>query len=100
MRGDILISAINHAAVCNCIAHVQRAFLNRNEAGARAALDDIAALILPNLASINAIAAEAKTTQAHDRTQSTLAAFFVGESRPDLHALNDHGSAPSAPSIA
>jgi hypothetical protein len=89
----------NLRAVCGWIGHIERAFANGNEAGAREALSQLAAEVVPALPRI---AADLETAKAFDRTQSTLAAIFAGRAQPHPHASNDHLAAPSepAPSIA
>ena len=93
MRADV-IHLTNLKAVVGCVAHIERAFANGNEAGAREALSQLAAQIVPSLPRI---AADLETAKAADRTQSTLAAFFVRKAEPELNGANDHHAVPPEP---
>lgn len=91
-------SAINLRALSHCVLHIQRAFANGNEVGARAALAKLAGEITPALPLLDDMVAKALAGEAFDRTQSTLAAFLVRQPGPDPHAVNDHHlAAPSEP---
>jgi hypothetical protein len=103
MRRAEAAAILNFRAVLHGIIHIDRAFSDGNEAGARDALALIRREITPEyLANLEVIAAQAEATEAGHRTQSTLAAIFAGRAEPNPHASNDHLPAPSepAPSIA
>lgn len=99
MRRAEAAAILNFRAVLHGIVHIDNAFSNGNEAGARDALALIRRAITPEyLASIEAIIAQAETTQAFHRTQSTLARFFPGRPQPHSDAAaNDHAAPPDQP---
>lgn len=93
MREVIVLT--NLRAVCACVVHIDRAFDTGNEAGARDALRQLAAEVGPALPRITA---DLEAAKAFQRTQSTLAPFFVRQPGPQAHPANDeHSPAPSEP---
>ena len=98
MRRAEAAAILNFRAVLNGIVHIERAFSDGNEAGAREALSLIRREITAEyLAALEVIAAQAKAAEAFHRTQTTLSRFFVRGSEPHPDAVNDHRSAPSEP---
>jgi len=93
MRREV-IHLLNLKAVVGCVAHIERAFANGNEAQAREALSQLAAQVVPSLPQITA---DLEAAKAADRTQSTLAAIFDRKAEPKLHGANDHGALPPEP---
>lgn len=93
----------NARAAFACIGHIEKAFVDGNEAGAREALTNLATVVAPAIPVLDEIlAAHVQTAEARDLTERTLARFFRPVPAEHAHAANDHSPAPSepAPSIA
>lgn len=82
---------------------IAEAFDRGDEAEARRGLSILAQELGPIVPQVEQVIADPQTTQAFDRTQSTLARFFPGRPQPHPHPANDEHVAPPiqpAPSIA
>ncbi len=88
----------NARAAFACIGHIEKAFVDGNEAGAREALSQLAVVVTPAIPVLDAIlAAHFETAQARDLTELTLSRFFPRVAEPQPDAANDHVSPPEQP---
>lgn len=90
----------NARAAFACIGHIEKAFVDGNEAGAREALSQLAIVVAPAIPVLDEIlSAHRQTAQARDLTERTLARFFprVPAEHADTPA-NDHANLTELPS--
>lgn len=99
MRREEVVAVMNARAAFACIGHIEEAFSNGNEAGAREALAHLAAVAVPAIPHLDAIlAADLEAAEPGHLPQRPMRILCaIGVTQPHPHPANSHVATPTEP---